>query len=644
MTNEFKENILNYITNNITPTSKSNVQLLESTEQFPRDDFIDYLPSPFSNFRIEGVIKSITNGNYILYGGYVPSGTTADVDSRGIIIILDSNLMPIKTIYQFSTGTNLRPIQKMIQIDDGTFVAVDSTIFSLREARSGIQSNTKRFIMLNNLSLPDSTGNYKAILRTSYNLPYSNFFCIDMIKNPNSSHYAMAGATYIPVGNSHYDGVRLIDLKVNVGEANEWKEKSTKTSEYWSYGGFYGEFDNDDNLTWKILMAKNTTPVTLESWNGTDYKKILEATDTLIPYVDSLAMKNQVVFTSKDEVYFVINNQRWSPSVRPRYVGLYKYNYQTSNLKQIYYKNIGNFDYNESREGIFLNNLNGELYVNYNDNYNYNDKTANYNYQRLENDTWQPILIAENVKYSMERELTFTSNVYNLVTNLSINSNMNLTYWHFIKIKEIYNDSNYNSTPYTDYNSMIPTYTNLYDTNGVIFSRNLYNLTINEMTTTSTIQIPNTLLNDITITQEKLLSQTNSTLINKSQNITKNIYETVYLNYINSISVIDEDTNTLYPNSASYVNRNINEGTQENCSNTFVGKLQINYENSSMVQNINWIYNTDHYEAEFVIDATNEIPTSIDFMSNDETTIYITKELDISTNGYYLISQKLRIE
>lgn len=644
MTNEFKENILNYITNNITPTSKSNVQLLENIEELPREDFVSYLPTSYLVLRIEGVVKSITNGNYILYGGYVPNGTTADVDSRGIIIILDSNLKPIKVIYQFSTGTNLRPIQKMIQIDDGTFVAVDSTIFSLREARSGIQNNTKRFIMLNNLSLPDSTGNYKAILRTSYNIPYSNFFCIDMIKNPNSSHYAMAGATYIPVGNSHYDGVRLIDLKVNVGEANEWKEKSTKTNEYWIYGGFYGEFDNDDNLKWKILMTKNATPVTLESWDGTSYKRILEATNTLVPYVDSLSMKNQVVFTSKDEVYFVINNQRWGSNVVPRYIGLYKYNYQTTNLKQIYYKNIGNFDFNESREGIFLNNLNGELYVNYNDNYNYTDKTSNYNYQRLENDTWQPILIAENVKYSMERELTFTSNVYNLVTNLSINSSMNSSYWHFIKIKEIYNDSNYNSAPYTDYNSMIPTYTNLYDTNGIIFSRNLYNLTINEMTTTSTIQIPNTLLNDITITQEKLLSQTNSTLISKSQNITKNIYETVYLNYINSISVIDEDTNTLYPNSASYINRNINEGTQENCSNTFVGKLQINYENNSMVQNINWIYNIDHYETEFVIDATNEIPTSIDFMSNDETTIYITKELDISTNEYYLISQKLRIE
>ena len=33
-----------------------------------------------------------------------------------------------------------------------------------------------------------------------------------------------------------------------------------------------------------------------------------------------------------------------------------------------------------------------------------------------------------------------------------------------------------------------------------------------------------------------------------------------------------------------------------------------------------------------------------DFMSNDETTIYINKELDVNVGSYYVIEQKIRIE
>ena len=52
-------------------------------------------------------------------------------------------------------------------------------------------------------------------------------------------------------------------------------------------------------------------------------------------------------------------------------------------------------------------------------------------------------------------------------------------------------------------------------------------------------------------------------------------------------------------------------------------------------------YDTDHYETTFTIDCTQEVPT-IDFMSNDETTIYISKELDVNVGSYYVISQKIK--
>lgn len=635
----YKGMILDYITNNIVPTDKNYQQTFEKIELINRTAYEDYLPSNCEYFSIAGLIKSTTNGNYVLYGGFVPENETPESNSRGIIIILDADLKPIKTIYEFSSGTPLRPIQKMIQIEDETFVAIDSTIYSTSDDREKIQSNQKRFIMLNNVSAQNI-----AILRTSYILPYSNFYCLDMIKNPNSSHYLFAGATYIPVSDIHYDGARVIELKTLVGEENEWIDTTTDDSIYWLYGGFYGEFDEDDNASWKVILTKNESPVTVGYWTGNDFIRIMMSDGTIHPYVDCLAMKNQTIFATNDTVYFVINNQKWGSSVIARYIGLYKYTFSTKKLKEIYLKNIGNYDYNDSREGIFLTTLNGEIYVNYCNNYNKTDKTADYCYQRLEKDEWNPTIIYVNKPYRMEKTLALTGNTFNLVTNAIFDISMDSTYWYFETIKEIYNKFNYYGTAYTDYNSMIGVQGTLYGSNGILFARNLYNNTIFNSTTTSTLQIPNTYLNDATITQNKLVGATKYNLVTNNTNLTKNVYETLYINFIRTLFVKDEDTNTEYPSVANYINQNINIGTQQNCENSFIGKVQIVYENyRDLLNDVTWTYVNDHYETEFIVDARYEVPT-IKFLSNDLTTLYLEKELNISPGAFYKVNQKLRIE
>lgn len=643
MTQDYKDKILDYITNNVNVTGQDNQELIEKIENVSRTKFAEHLPTNPSMFFINGIIRSMTNNNYVLYGGYVPQGGTQEANSRGIILILDTNFNVLKAIYSFNTGTPLRPIQKLIQIEDNTFVGVDSTIFAYPENREKIYSNTKRFIMLNNISVKDSTNDYRAILRTSYNLPYSNFYCMEIVKNPNTAHYLLAGATYLPQsGGTHYDGVRVIDLKINVGTDNEWS-KTDDSGTYWIYGGFYGEFDNNDNASWKMIVTHNINPITVYSWNGTQKITIISDDGNIKPYVDSLSMKNQAQFVDENTVYFVVNNQRWYVQVQPRYIGLYKYNYSNNQLKQIFLKNIGNYDYNDSREGIFITSLNGELYVNYCDNWNKDNQTANYNFQRLDNDLWKPNLISQNQKYTMERTLPFTANMYNLVTNITLHTKMEISRWHFEAVKEIYNKFNYNSTPYDNYNSLKSKTGTLYGANGILFARDLYNVSLLNSSTTSTVQVPNTLLNEDTITQENLISETNTTIVSNSKNINKNIFETLYINFVNTIGVIDEDTSIQYPLTANYINQNINVATKENCEQTFVGKVRVVYESSTVTQNLIWTYDTDHYETSFTIDATVEIPYLL-FMSDDLSTIYLEKQLDIEIGDYYVINQKLRIE
>lgn len=643
MTQDYKDKILDYITNNVNVTGQDNQELIEKIENVSRTKFAEHLPTNPSMFFINGIIRSMTNNNYVLYGGYVPQGGTQEANSRGIILILDTNFNVLKAIYSFNTGTPLRPIQKLIQIEDNTFVGVDSTIFAYPENREKIYNNTKRFIMLNNVSVKDSTNDYRAILRTSYNLPYSNFYCMEIVKNPNTAHYLLAGATYLPQsGGTHYDGVRVIDLKINVGTDNEWS-KTDDNGTYWIYGGFYGEFDNNDNASWKMIITHNINPIAVYSWNGTQTATIISDDGNIKPYVDSLSMKNQAQFVDENTVYFVVNNQRWYAQVQPRYIGLYKYNYSNNQLKQIFLKNIGNYDYNDSREGIFITSLNGELYVNYCDNWNKDNQTANYNFQRLDNDLWKPNLISQNQKYTMERTLPFTANMYNLVTNITLHTKMEISRWHFEAVKEIYNKFNYNSTPYDNYNSLKSKTGTLYGANGILFARDLYNVSLLNSSTTSTVQVPNTLLNEDTITQENLISETNTTIVSNSKNINKNIFETLYINFVNTIGVIDEDTSIQYPLTANYINQNINVATKENCEQTFVGKVQVVYESSTVTQNLIWTYDTDHYETSFTIDATVEIPYLL-FMSDDLSTIYLEKQLDIEIGDYYVINQKLRIE
>ena len=55
---------------------------------------------------------------------------------------------------------------------------------------------------------------------------------------------------------------------------------------------------------------------------------------------------------------------------------------------------------------------------------------------------------------------------------------------------------------------MVPTSSWLYNNNKIIYARNLYNKVVSGNTTTSTVEVPNLLLNDIDIGQQDLLGET----------------------------------------------------------------------------------------------------------------------------------------
>jgi hypothetical protein len=160
----------------------------------------------------------------------------------------------------------------------------------------------------------------------------------------------------------------------------------------------------------------------------------------------------------------------------------------------------------------------------------------------------------------------------------------------------------------------------------------------------SSVEIPNSYLNDTTITQNDLIGETNVELVNDPTQWTKNIYEVVDLNFLNTIRVIDEDTGTEYIDSSIKLNNATVDGGDTNYQNTPCIKYRINYaDETTNIENIAWTSIDDtHKETEITIYVDKAI-LSIDFLSHDETTIYLTIPLEVEVGNYYTINQKIKI-
>ena len=652
MTEENKINILNYVLGGIEPTSSDNSEIFLEQEDIPKDIWRPFLPNTWRAFRFEGMVApdEKTTSLGVLYGGYIDN----DYNVCGIIILVDQNFTPVQTIYEYDSGTKLRYIQYMKQAEDGTFFFIDDTASPYAQIQEATTSQ-KRFVMVNNFTLTN-TGTYFIHLRTSYILSgtYSNFYCKNMYKDPNSSHYIFfgSGAAQSSGGIWSFRQLKIWSLKVNVGSANEWTSYVNSSDRL--FGSAIATFEGDNVrfrcLSGSLLSTNRTIDLTQKSYTGSVSTSAI-ATFSYIPYVDDYYYKKQSVFLDYDNVYFVQNNQHWgiSGTAAPKHIGLYLYNIPSSQLTTIYHKSLGNYDYC-NLEAIYIDRCNADIYIQYNTNVaSGSPNTADYYFQRLVNNTWSPILIAEQKPFPYIVRTIFIKANYNLLQIYLYQTNPSLldSGWYLHTMKEDYNILNYNGTPYTDYDSTISHKGEVYSDNKLMFARNLYDRTSYQNTTTSTIQIPNSYLNDIVLTPKNLMSVNNNVINSDSTELTKNIYENVLLNFVNSIHVIDEDTGETYPEASTYINTNLNVGTQVNQEGSMLGKVRLNYEEGSLTQTIVWEdISTDNLIAKqtsFSVYVSSPI-VSVDFLNYDETFIYLTKNYDFEIGRTYTMSQKIRIE
>lgn len=602
--------ILDYITNNITENTGANIPQYPTPIVVNNNVFNDLTRLlNATSFLVLGSLYNEMNQNTIFYGHYNITGTY-----YGFVYIVDANMDEVQLITTFTSGTKLFPILSMHQDENNYMYALS---FDFEEPA------TSRVLLLNNI-FGSLNNEYSVVLRQSYIIPNGK----DYRFTPSYSQRitkAPGEATYYIVGSSLSSKTVIIELKINVGSENEWN--TFILGERYDNTMFDTQFEKKgDTTTFYYYGVSNTTPEVFTQYSIKD--STLSIVNELTLPTASSYLSSQVFCKNKDEVYYSVLDEEGVNT----YNRIYKI--EKNIIKKIYEKLTTSTSF---YDWIYFKQINNIIF------FQHTSGTNNVYETELG-------IMKDDVLYFTDPISIINGNPLNVwaLTNINVSYNLIMIYVpgtnSTSQLKFEYNPNNYNGQSYSSYNELVPRKTRLYSNNDLVFARNLYNITLNNGIMTATVQIPNTLLNNITLNKEELIGETNATLINKTESITKNIYETLYINFIRSLSVQDEDTNTYYSTTATYINQNINTGTKQNCEMSFVGKVRINYQDNIIMQTLEWTYNVDHYETSFVIDTHDEIPTSIDFMSNDETTIYITKNLTLESNKYYKVNQKLRIE
>lgn len=657
MTDEFKQTLFDYLIGKLPNEQGTTEEIFKEINEIPRSEWQNFLPNggTWTAMRIEGLIAPSENTNNltVIYGGY-----RVDNNSNGFIIILDNNFVPIKKFEAFDTGTDLRYIQKMEISEDGTFYAIDDNVYTYDNSENSYNSQ-KRFIMLNNFTQFSTTLNdYILSLQRSYILPSNclNFYCKYMTKNPNSSHYFLAGSSSSNYdGSWDFDATKYIDLKINVGSENEWVTQTTSAGVEGvrNFGGAFATFNDDDNISFRIINVNAGVETRIyclnkdfddNSWSN----QLIVLFDIAYYNIYSLINK-QVCFLNINNVYFVCSNLQYSTNVsgdwnKNKIIGIHHYDFTTEQLTTIHQEDFGLITSSALKRGINLTALNNDLYILYITDDDM-DNVADYYLFRYEGN-WSPKLIAQDKPFWYTYADVFIKINFNLLQMFIYQSTLSSSYWNQLLIKENYNSSNYNGEPYINTNALIPNSAEIYSNESLVFARNLYNKTINNNITVSTVEIPNTYLNGIDLTSKNLLSETNLTMVEDTNVTQKNIYETMFLNFINVLQVADRNnaTQVLNQEASTYLNSAIN--TDDSYDNAkLYNKVIINYQDGSTKESSYSLENTTETSTIIAFGLyIDKLMNNAEIVSNDKTITYQTIDLsNLELNKYYAIRQKMEV-
>lgn len=628
MTEEYKENLLKYFTGNMPSETGEDVPQFIVNEDIENDfgNFLvenipDIKTTVYSDmtyvyFETRGFLQADNSSKILIYGNY---SKTSGNDMYGAIIILDDDFKPIKAFTKFDSGTDFRRFI-MLNIDE------DNYIYGVDSRTDYLNGETYRFIMLNKvIGSGEASGNYQVILRQSYYFPvaYNTMLFGYFFDKTNRLLKKPGGANYLFIGGvSGSPTTRILKLTVNVGEANNWVVYNYNADLATAYIGTYLSWTEDEPVL-RIGGFNSSTQAYQEI-------KLENETITLKNTIANVGWLTSVIFRNESDTYIASYNEAT--------VGIYKINYLTDTLLPIYTHPSQALELGD-QISMYLKNGLVCVQIAFEVGMRLFDMTVGIIYK----DTFYGENIGEFRQYggSFDIPVIYVKNDYNLWKIIKMVNNS------YTEVEFIFNYNNYNGEEFIDKNSLEPNSSILYDSDGnIIFARNLYNKTLQESTTQASVNVPNNYLNNINIVNKELISTNNNKLVIDENVITKNVYETLLINFFNTIKITNNNdiNNPIQnPTGASRLNNSVSESIDyENAKMT---KVRINYaDNSTFVQGCYWESIGNYYRLSYAVNVVKEI-NSIDLLSEDETTIYQTIDnLELTVGNTYTIKQDVYID
>ena len=170
MTNDFKEQLLNYLTGTI----QQEISTDNPTHYIEKETLLNNLYTNITNqlnsnnFEIVNVIQSKTNSNIVING-------KNKNNNNSFLILTDKNFNILSYFDEFSSGVSFRMFTGFNIDENGYFYVIESD--------HGGNLNNKRFLMLNNIAVPNSNGEYQVKIRKSYAVPNTTVLYNNSILN-----------------------------------------------------------------------------------------------------------------------------------------------------------------------------------------------------------------------------------------------------------------------------------------------------------------------------------------------------------------------------------------------------------------------------------------------------------------------------
>ena len=657
MTNDYKELLLKYLTGNL--TNDYDVSTMN-----PYYENVDYQTKPGSEGFPSGVSIPCLDGEG------KPNGKTIFYEPNyGKKLYLIDNDMNILNVYDsWYTGTEFDTFLKLGVDEEGQFYGIDYNDTTQKF----------RFILLNNISepvkMPDGTTRYRAVLRNSYFV--KGYDPNEDDPSPTAPVYlgkAKGQAVYyFAFTDSTLENIMPSTLTINVGAENEWTRLETILISQGAHvldNIIYFNSEGVPNVSYFVYDLYLYNKIIRIDVNGEGEpvrNDLIDITQVEASYsaMTGASFEYDLVAMTKEQYYFIVKAaEKYGDNYKPyQLIQLFRDGF-TDRTNYVWSK-VGYFGTESTANRLpkisYQMNDNGDLSMFYRLIDNTTDTYDKLYFTFIPNNPEHTLpkkffdIETDTTIYNVVASRILISSAFNLIKGIHQNGVYGEGTIKNTIVSLIYNDDNYNTEPFEkngdDTRTLVPNQGILFDSNNKpIFARNLYNLKTYKNKSTSVLNVPNNMLNDISIEKNKIISMFNNDINENSDSIEKNIYEDLYINYFNTLNMQNQNTSDYVDNleGASRINQSAN-------------KLS-DYENAKATK-IKITYNDDTYQKGGVDSSiTNGICTyefyvyvpdgktikKIDIMSEDEETIYQTIDYfpeSLLTTKTYKIQQDVRVE